>query len=746
MANLAESLKLTGTVGNTGRGVEIEVQGEASLLDEFGRRLHTGAPPVSIILKVEEAPAEIEVTEEVFSITSSRIDAFTSIIIPPDIAVCPDCLSELHDPSDRRHGYPFTNCTNCGPRYTIIEEVPYDRERTSMNGFAMCEGCMAEFEDHTNRRFHAQPNACPVCGPSLKLFDSDGRNLPGDPLVCVREALSIGKIVALLGLGGVHLACDAANGKSVSELRKRKKRPGKPFAVMTASISGARELAEIDDDAAARLTSIRAPIVLCQALRPGPLAAEVSPGQAHVGLFLPYTPLHHLLFRPPAPPYLVMTSGNRSDEPIIATPEEALRELGGVADLFLLHDRPIVHPVDDTVMKSMPVAGTVMIRRARGYAPSPLFIPAETPPILALGAELLVTPTVLNHGMAFIGPHAGDLKNPETEDGYRKSVEHLLGLLKVRPDIVVSDMHPDYRSSVMARELASRGARHITVQHHEAHAASVMAENGFFDGEGLCLVLDGVGLGLDGHIWGGELLAGKIGDYKRVGSLAPVPQPGGDRAAREPWRMAASWLRKIYGPSWTSLPLPCFRGIPGEDLKTIDAMMETGMNSPLTSSCGRLFDAASAMLGFSGQMNYTAQAPMELEGKALMAAGKPVPSYPRGIISREGEILRLDPAPILKALLEDSFAKAPPGPAAYAFHKALALSLVMLVEMAAMESGIGNIFLSGGSMQNAILVEELLRGLETLGMTTHTHREVPPNDGGISFGQAAMAAKVIGNV
>lgn len=742
VANLAARLNLTGTVSNTGRGVEIEIQGESGSLELFSRLLKEESPTMAVILKVEESPAILNVTEEIFSITSSRIDAFSSVIVPPDIAVCPDCLRELNHPSDRRHGYPFTNCTNCGPRYTIIEEIPYDRERTSMKGFAMCENCRAEFEDHADRRFHAQPNACPVCGPKLALLDSTGVPVKGDPLPIVRQALSEGKTVALMGLGGIHLACDAANDRSVLELRRRKKRPGKPFAVMAADMESALDLAHIDGPARDALLSARAPIVLCPAREQCPLAPSVAPGQSAVGIFLPYTPLHHLLFAAPAPRHLVMTSGNRSDEPIISTAERALEELAGVADLFLFHDRPIIHAVDDSVMKSFPGSAPVMIRRARGYAPAPLFIPAVTPPVLALGAELLVTATVLNQGMAFVGPHAGDLKNPETEDGYRRAVEHLLGLLKVRPEIVVSDLHPDYRSSVMAREFAAGGARHLTVQHHEAHASSVMAENGFFDGEGLCLVLDGVGLGRDGSLWGGELLAGKIGAFRRAGRLLSVRQPGGDKAAREPWRMAASWMREIHGPSWTSIPLPCFVHRDPGDLSIIDSMLSSGMNSPLTSSCGRLFDAAAAILGFSGAMNYTAQAPMELEGIALKTGGGAFPPYPAGGISNQGGMLVLDPRPLLAALAEDALNGVPAGEAALAFHKSLALSFVLLVEMTSMETGIKNVFLSGGCMQNAVLVEEIRGGLVKRGLAVHTHREIPPNDGGISFGQAAHAASV----
>ncbi|NTU59490.1 MAG: carbamoyltransferase HypF [Deltaproteobacteria bacterium] len=521
-----------------------------------------------------------------------------------------------------------------------------------------------------------------------------------------------------------------------TSLRRRKARPAKPFAVMVPDLDAARGLAHLTPEDEALLAGPRAPIVLAPA-RPGALLApSVSPGQDRVGLFLPYTPLHHLLFRRGGFRALVMTSGNRSDEPIVASCEEAREKLTGVADLFLVHDRPILHRVDDSVVKPLGTRGPVVLRRARGYAPAPLPLPnPQGRTVLAVGAELANAVAVVRGPHVYLGPHFGDLKSLEVEEAFRDGIDHLLGLLGAAPDLVVCDRHPDYRSTRYAREWEARGVEVVAVQHHEAHAAACMAENGH-RGRGVVLALDGLGYGGDGTLWGGEILAGRPGSFRRAGHLVPVPQPGGDRAAREPWRMAASHLRRLRGPGWRTLPP--FRERSGEELDVLEAMLDRGFQSPLTSSCGRLFDAAAAILGFSGPLLYSAQAAMELEALAAAAPAGAEP-YPFGDPPpREGALV-LDPGPLLEALLEDRLGGRDRVACAGAFHAGLAKLWALGAAEACRREGARDVFLTGGCVQNSVFVGHLARDLEALGLTPRLHREVPPNDGGIAYGQAAWA-------
>ena len=742
VARTARGLGLTGRVRNTTRGVEIEVQGPAGAVDRFCEVLKGSPPPMAVILEVEARDLPPRPGGGAFQIVASREDPAASAVIPPDIATCPACVAELFDPADRRHGYPFINCTDCGPRYTIIRSVPYDRSRTAMAAFVMCERCAAEYADPESRRFHAQPNACPRCGPRPELRGPGGEALDGDPVRGAVEALRAGGIVALLGLGGFHLACDALSEEPVAELRRRKGRPAKPFAVMAADLETARALARLTPGDEALLTSPQAPIVLAPA-RPGSgLAPSVAPGQDRVGLFLPYTPLHHLVFRLGPFRALVMTSGNRSDEPIVASWPEARERLAAAADRFLVHDRPIVHRVDDSVIKAT-ARGPVLIRRARGYAPAP--VPLPNPGgrvVLALGAELASTVCVVRGSYAYPSPHIGDLGGIEVERVYRETAGHLLGLLRVRPDLVVHDLHPGYRSTRWAREWEEAGVEVVAVQHHEAHAAACMAEHGL-GADGVALALDGLGYGTDGTLWGGEILVGRPGRFRRAGHLVPVPQPGGDRASREPWRMAAAHLHRVLGPGWRELPLPCFRERPAEDLEVILRMIEQGVNAPLTSSCGRLFDAAAAVLGFTDRMTYPAQAPMELEALAARSPGPPA-DLPAGSLRHDGAALVMDPGPLVRALAEHALAGRDPGRAALGFHRGLAELLARGAAAVARAEGLTDVYLTGGCMQNGILLEHLCAGLESRGLTPRLHRRLPPNDGGISFGQAAWVLEARG--
>ncbi len=734
---LARELGLTGRVENTSRGVEIEAQGSPEALAGLRARLAASPPPMAAVFSVEAEALPPRPGEERFEIRASRVDPVASAVIPPDIATCGACLRELADPADRRAGYPFLNCTDCGPRYSIIASIPYDRPRTSMAGFALCAACAAEYADPDDRRFHAQPNACPACGPRLALRGPGGEERAGDPLEAAVRCLREGGIAALLGLGGFHLACDARSEAAVSELRRRKARPAKPLAVMVPDLDAARALAVLDAASEALLAGPRAPILLAPA-RPGSgLAPSVAPGQDRVGGFLPYTPLHHLLFRRGGFPALVMTSGNRSDEPILATWEEARERLSGVADLFVLHDRPILHRVDDSVVKAMP-SGPVVLRRARGYAPAP--VPLANPrggALLALGAELGAAVCVVRGPYAYGGPHVGDLKNLDTEEAYRAGIRHLLDLLRVEPGRVACDLHPQYVSSRVAREWEARGVEVVRVQHHEAHAAACMAEHGF-EGEALALALDGLGHGRDGTVWGGEILAGRPGAFRRVAHLAAVPQPGGDRAAREPWRMAASHLRRLRGPGWRDLPLPCFRSRPTGELDGLEAMMARGVNAPATSSCGRLFDAAAAVLGFAGALRYSAQAAMELE--ALASRAPPgTEAYPAAAPAPGDPCRLLDPGPLLAALVDDALGGRDAAACALAFHRGLAALFARAAAAEARAAGLSDVFLTGGCLQNAVFARHLGEELRREGLRPRFHREVPPNDGGIAFGQAAWA-------
>jgi len=740
VAKTASRLGVTGSVANTTRGVEIEVEGPPAKIDAFRTALTDATPKAAKILSLSEEEADPTGEKGPFKILASREDPISSVIIPPDIATCPECAREMKDPGDCRHDYPFTNCTDCGPRYSIIEGVPYDRARTAMASFPLCVDCEREYSHSGMRRFHAQPNACPKCGPTLRALTPEGREVAGNPLDLAAEALKDGKIVALLGLGGFHLACDAESESAVARLRERKRRPAKPFAVMTRDILNARRLAVLSGDAVEIMTSPAAPILLTPAREESPLAHSVAPGQSSVGIFLPYTPLHILLFeRRASPPALVMTSGNRSDEPIISTWEAAREKLSGVADLFVVHNRPILHPIDDSVVKGFEL-GTIPVRRARGYAPLPLPLPSgggKGPVLLGAGAELMSTYSILRGDLAFVGPHVGDLKNPDTVESYIRGVRNLEELLKVQIEGVVCDKHPAYRSTVFAKDLEAEGLPLLSVQHHEAHAAAVMAENSF-EGEGVVLALDGTGLGEDGTIWGCEIFSGMPGTFVRRGSLVKVPMPGGDRAAVEPWRMAAAHLRRVHSEGWIESGLGCFADMNRRDLELLETIMARGLNSPLTSSAGRLFDAAAAIvLGFTGEMKYSAHAPMLLEAHGLRAKAHRL--YLMDGVTEDAGFISIDPAALFAAMEEDILRGHSPGEVALGFHRWLGETLAKAASIVAEREGHKNLFLTGGVFVNGILTAVVERAARERGLCVHRHRVLPPGDNSISYGQLAWA-------
>lgn len=710
---LATGLGLAGTVRNVGGQVEIEVEGERAALAGFRRALTAEAPPLASVTSVETEPLPADGAPG-FTILPSRRDQAHASGVAADAATCDDCLRELWDPADRRHRYPFINCTNCGPRYTIVGAVPYDRAATTMAGFAMCADCAREYADPADRRFHAQPLCCPACGPRLSL-DGD----TGDPIGRAAERLAKGRILAIKGLGGFHLAADAANEDAVRELRRRKHRPDKPLAVMVADLDAARALTEIED--ATALAGRAAPVVLLPRRPDAPVAASVAPGSATLGLLFPYTPLHHLLARRFGRP-CVLTSANRGGEPLVYDDESALRAL---ADAVLTHDRPIHAPADDsvqTVFRNRPYP----LRRARGTAPLPIRLPRPAEqPILACGGALKATLCLAKGDDAHLSPYVGDLADYEVLRRYEQTAEHLQALLQVTPEVVVHDLHPDYPSTRYA--CRSAGVRRVAVQHHHAHIASCLADNGA-SGPVIGVAFDGTGHGPDGTVWGGEFLVADLTGYRRAGHLAPVPLPGGEAAIRQPWRMTAAYL----GSDAAHLPVASERP---DAWRAVLTLLRSGVNCPRTSSAGRLFDAVAGLLGPPHEVTYEGQAAVRLEHLAD-------PSEPGHHVARltGDDPFLLHGADLVRAALADLEADVPAPLIAARFHRGLAIAVAEGCELVRRRTGLGTAALSGGVFQNVLLLELTVAELERRGFTVLVHRRVPPNDGGLSLGQAAIAA------
>lgn len=727
---LARRLQLAGEVANTSEGVVVHVEGPLPALDAFAAALAGEAPPLARITGIETRPAEVRHLDD-FRIETSRRGASRATLISPDMAVCDACLTELFDPADRRFGYPFINCTHCGPRYTIIDDVPYDRPHTSMRRFTMCPACQAEYDDPADRRFHAQPNACPVCGPRVTLCTTDGQPVAvTDPIAETAMRLKSGRIAAVKGLGGFHLAVDALDPEAVERLRRRKRREEKPFALMVPDLAAARRLVVLDAAAEALLTGPRRPIVIAPQ-RPGhPVAPQVAPGNRYFGILLPYTPLHHLLLRQGFEA-LVMTSGNLSDEPICIDNAEALARLGGIADDFLLHDRDIYLRSDDSIVRRA-AGATRFLRRSRGYVPEPIALRHPLPPVLACGAGLKNTVCLTRGAEAFVSQHIGDLENLAAYRFLEKTVAHLERILDVRPQIVAHDLHPDYLSTRYA--LNRTGARRIGVQHHHAHIVSVMAEHEL-QGPVIGLALDGTGYGTDGAVWGGEVLVAEAGRFTRAAHLAYVPMPGGAAAIREPWRMAAAHLEDAFGDGWRRTDLPLFETVPAEKLDLAARMARSGVNAPPTSSLGRLFDAVAALCGLRARVHYEGQAAMELE----MAADPKAPGgYPYAVMP--GDALTVATAPLIRAVAADLGAGVPPPVVAGRFHRTVIELFVDLCRRVRRQTRLTQVALSGGVFQNVILLEGMIRALAEAGFSVYTSEQVPANDGGISLGQAVAAA------
>jgi hydrogenase maturation protein HypF len=721
---LAKQHDLKGWVLNDERGVTIEVEGAKGKVDEFLSGL-ASPPPVATIERtaVEYRPP---LGYDSFSIRTSKEGEERLALISPDIATCKDCLDELFDPHDRRFHYPFINCTNCGPRFTIIQDIPYDRGNTTMAPFRMCSPCTAEYHDPLNRRFHAQPNACPECGPTLTLTDSSGKRIVTDD--SIRETiglLRVGKIVAIKGLGGFHLACDGTREEVVARLRRRKYREDKPFAVMCRNVEVAGTLCLLDDYSRALLQSKERPIVILSKREDAGIAPSVAPFQKTLGVMLPYTPLHHLLFGEGID-VLVMTSGNVSDEPIAFKNSEAYIRLQHIADFFLVHNREIRTRCDDSVLKPAR-GGVTFLRRARGFAPHPIRLNREGPSMLACGADLKNTFCLTKGSAAFVSQHIGDMENLETMDSYEHGIDLFKQLFQIEPQLVVHDLHPDYLSTRYALNL---DLPKMGVQHHFAHALSCMAEYGKL-GPGLAVVMDGTGYGEDGTVWGCEFLEVTAKGYRRLGHLRNTPLPGGDRAVQEPWRMAAAYLDRIYG-DLGAVHLPFTARIDSDRWSQIRLAIKKGINAPECSSMGRLFDAVSALIGVRHAVNYEGQAATELE---QIVEERERGEYPFEIVE-EGEALIIDCDPLIQAIVEDLTRKESPSSISARFHNSIARVVVRMAQRIREAWGLTEIYLSGGVFQNTLLLDKVRDLLSGAGLAVYAHHKVPPNDACISLGQA----------
>jgi len=744
---LARALGLTGTVLNDTRGVTVELQGSKEKIDEFVARLRSGPdkPALAEIQSCRRVDMEPREGEASFTIEKSASEGTALSQVTADIATCADCLAELKDARDFRYRYPFINCTNCGPRYSIVKTIPYDRPNTTMSAFGMCERCAAQYGDVADRRFHAQPVACPQCGPRIRLTDAAGATLQAGNDEAVAGAAKLlrgGRVVAIKGVGGFHLACDALNEEAVLRLRRRKRRDHKPFAMMAASLETVRKYACVDRAAEAVLTSPQSPIVLLPQRPDNAIAPSVAEGVSTFGFMLCYAPLHHLLFEEGLD-VLVMTSANISDEPLICRNERALERLGGVADVFLMHDREIYRQVDDSIVHVV-AGGPALLRRARGYVPTPILMATPSPQdIFAAGPDMKNTFCFVKQNQLILSEHIGDLEDAEVYHHYVESVEHLAGLFEVEPKVVACDMHPGYLSTRYASSLP--GVQVIQVQHHWAHIASVLAEHGR-SGPVIGLECDGTGYGTDGAIWGCECMIASLTEFDRFAHLAYYPLAGGDRASKEAIRPALSLLKQAYGEEFA---LEDFRWLlrriePDENkLRFILEQIEKRVNTVKTSSLGRVFDAVAACLGLGWYNHFDAQLPMAIES---VADADCTDGYQFDLHDGGDEPLQLDLRRTLREIVADVKSSIPPGIVSAKFHNTLAEALLALARTARERTRLDVVALSGGVFCNRYLLNRLVERLEEESFTVLLNRAVPSNDGGIALGQAAIAARLIESV
>lgn len=753
---------LAGWALNASDGVHIEVEGEANALEAFMNDLIPYAPPLAVIddVTVTEIPPN---GDEKFEIRHSVEKEGEFVLVSPDIATCKDCLRELLNPSDRRYRYPFINCTNCGPRFTIIQDLPYDRPKTTMRKFIMCPDCQREYEDISDRRYHAQPNACPKCGPKVWMEEWKGNwgielGQGETALKMAAKLLSEGEIIAIKGLGGFHLACDACNEEAVLRLRALKGREEKPLAIMSANLKLIERYSFVSEEERHLLESPQKPIVLLRKKEPCPIAPSVAPRNRYLGVMLPYTPLHALLLDEFKGLALVMTSGNISEEPLCKDNDEAKRRLGGIARYFLLHDRDIHMRCDDSVVRCIPSPTpssptlshphtpilqhphppTLFLRRSRGYAPFPIRLDFKLREVLAVGAELKNTFCFTRDRYCFLSQHIGDLKNAETLAYFEESISHFQKLFRIHPEAIAHDLHPDYLSTKWA--MSQPGIEKVAVQHHHAHVASCMAEHGIVEPV-IGVACDGIGLGTDGAIWGCEFMVATYSDFERKAHLAYVPMPGGDAATKEPWRMAATYLYLALGDGFVERPIPFCRRLDRRAWRFIKQMIDRKVNTPPTSSCGRLFDAVSSLLGLRDRVSFEGQAAMELEQLASEEGG--LGRYGFEFIC-SGGVKQISVLPMFEQIVDELMRGVPEPIIARKFHNTVADFMVEACRFIAEETGLRKVVLSGGTFQNVLLLRLLLSRLHELGLEVFCHNRVPPNDGGIALGQAMVANARLG--
>lgn len=729
---LVQNYNLSGWVLNSNQGVEIDIEGETEELNSFVSDIKDKLPPLARIEKIEVNQLHL-IGYKGFSIKKSITKEENGfVLVSPDISICEDCLQELFDPRNRRFHYPFINCTNCGPRFTIIKDIPYDRGKTTMRVFEMCPQCQSEYENIEDRRYHAQPNACAECGPQVFLYQNKRKLENIDPVKEAIKLLKDGKIGAIKGLGGFHLACDATNNEVVTKLRRLKNREAKPFAIMSFNLEKIKQYCKLGKKEEKWLVNRARPIVLLKKKEDSLISSLVAPRNNYLGVMLPYTPLHYLLLKDNFTA-LIMTSGNIADQPIIGDNREALEKLDGIADFFLLYNRDIFNRCDDSVVKIVN-DGNVFFRRARGYVPCPIILDFKLKEVLALGGELKNTISFSKENYVFLSQYLGDLKSVETLDFLKESIKNLEKIFRVNPEIIACDLHPDYLSTQFAEEIgAKKGLKVVKVQHHHAHIVSCMAENNIKE-KVMGVAYDGTGYGDDGKIWGGEFLLCDLKKYFRVGHLKYYPLPGGDKAIAEPWRMAYSYLYSIYGPKAKTLDIDFNHRMDYDKLSIIEKMIDKNINSPLTSSCGRLFDAASSLIGIRDEINYEGQAAMELE--SFCASG--IKERYKFCIYKEGKEFIIDPQEIFIDIIEDLKKGIDKKIMAAKFHNTVAEFTLNLCGKIRENNGINKIALSGGVFQNKYLTEKVVSLLEDKGFIVYIQRKVPPNDGGISLGQAVI--------
>ncbi|MDD5167949.1 MAG: carbamoyltransferase HypF, partial [Syntrophales bacterium] len=728
---------LAGFVQNRPDGVIAEVEGHDKALSAFAAAVPAELPPMADVTEIIISDITVKGDDD-FRIIASAAEGNPVVYISPDIATCPECLTELFSGEDRRYRYTFINCTNCGPRLTIIDDIPYDRIHTSMSCFPMCPECLEEYKNPADRRFHAEPNACPVCGPRLTVLGADGMNLAiNDPLQKAIDILKEGLILAIKGLGGFHLAVDAGNDRAVRRLRALKYREEKPLALMVRDLEAASSLVELNAGERMLLLSPQRPIILLRkkADAGAGISPAVSPGMPNQGIMLPYTPLHHLLlhehFRT-----LVMTSGNQTDEPICIGNREAVERLRGIADFYLVHDRDILVRCDDSIAV-VAEHGPMLMRRSRGYVPKPLALNGHFSPVLALGPQMKSTICLLKGNLAFLSPHIGDMETPQARDFFHETISLMERITECRPGILACDLHPGYYATQVARKMEEASDCGLTVfpiQHHHAHIVSCMTENNL-SGDVIGLAMDGTGYGTDGHIWGGEFILANERSFTRLGHLKEFTLPGGEKAIREPWRIAVSLLREAYGPPWPDMAMKLGLLPVDADINLLERMISRGINAPPTSSLGRVFDGIAAILGRRRKVTFEGQAAMELEGRARDGNEAPLPFG----IDQEEDVFRLDLTPAVRSLAEKIIEGRPPENLTFAFHQTLIRAFTeMSIRMSDL-TGLNRVALSGGCFQNRILLEGAIRELQKAGLTVYYHCLIPTNDGGISLGQAVCA-------